>query len=163
MFGQSLLHLAIMMDDYNSVALLLELGANVNQRATGRFFQPESLKRHPLKSETDYKGKNFFAQKMQMPPIVQKINSTIYHHYTLLHTVLYIKHDTPSTTIHYALFTILHLSLYTIYYALYTSTTIHNYALSTMHHPPLYTHIHYTYTPSATIHYTLCIIYIIYQ
>lgn len=40
-----------------SVKLLVEKGANVNQRATGRFFLPEDQKTTPKAAVTDYDGK----------------------------------------------------------------------------------------------------------
>ena len=42
--GESALHLAIVNGDLDSVKLLVAKGANVNQRATGRFFLPDDQK-----------------------------------------------------------------------------------------------------------------------
>lgn len=41
--GQSALHLAIVHDDYETVQLLLQNGADVNARACGAFFIPEDI------------------------------------------------------------------------------------------------------------------------
>ena len=57
--GESALHFAIVYGDFDMVRLLVECGANVNLRATGRFFLPEDLKRKPPKkiTTTDYERK----------------------------------------------------------------------------------------------------------
>ena len=59
--GESALHLAIVYGDFEMVRLLVEDGANVNQRATGRFFLPEDQKKG-IKQTTSYEGKYKKAQ-----------------------------------------------------------------------------------------------------
>ncbi|VDK50895.1 unnamed protein product [Anisakis simplex] len=54
MFGQSALHLAIVHDDYETVQLLLQSGADVNARACGAFFLPEDI--------TDYRGYAYYGE-----------------------------------------------------------------------------------------------------
>lgn len=66
--GQSALHLAIVNGDFDSVKLLVENGANVNQRATGKFFLPEDHKKNN-KKKTEYSGKrksflHFFLKRV---------------------------------------------------------------------------------------------------
>ena len=53
--GESALHIAIVYGDFEMVRLLVENGANVNQRATGRFFLPEDQKKGKT-STTNYEG-----------------------------------------------------------------------------------------------------------
>ena len=53
--GESSLHIAVILGDLEAVQLLLKNGANINQRATGRFFLPEDQKNNPVK-ETNYSG-----------------------------------------------------------------------------------------------------------
>ena len=53
--GESALHLAIVYGDFDMVKLLVEAGADVNQRATGRFFLPEDQKKGRTKY-TNYEG-----------------------------------------------------------------------------------------------------------
>lgn len=56
--GESALHIAVMLDDLDIVQLLVQNGASVNQRATGRFFLPEDLKKNPdPTAATNYDGK----------------------------------------------------------------------------------------------------------
>ena len=55
--GESALHFAVVHEDLESVKLIVEKGANVNQRATGRFFLPEDQKKEPKAKHTDYNGK----------------------------------------------------------------------------------------------------------
>lgn len=57
--GESALHLAIVYGDFEMVRLLVENGANVCQRATGRFFLPEDQKKG-RKTTTNYEGKLYF-------------------------------------------------------------------------------------------------------
>lgn len=57
--GESALHIAIVVGDFDSVQLLVESGANVNQRATGRFFLPEDQKKE-FTENTDYDGQFMF-------------------------------------------------------------------------------------------------------
>ena len=54
--GESALHIAIVNGDFEMVRLLVENGADVNQRATGRFFLPEDQKKGTKKA-TNYEGK----------------------------------------------------------------------------------------------------------
>ncbi|VDM45622.1 unnamed protein product [Toxocara canis] len=54
MFGQSTLHLAIVHDDYETVQLLLQNGADVNARACGAFFIPEDI--------SDYQGYAYYGE-----------------------------------------------------------------------------------------------------
>ena len=53
--GESGLHLAIVNGNFEMVKLLVENGADVNQRATGRFFLPEDQKNGRTKT-TNYEG-----------------------------------------------------------------------------------------------------------
>lgn len=54
--GESSLHFAVVNGSLESVKLLVEKGANVNQRATGRFFLPEDQKSTPRSATTNYVG-----------------------------------------------------------------------------------------------------------
>ena len=54
--GETALHLAIVYGDQDLVKLLVENGADVNQRATGRFFLPEDQKKKKVKV-TNYEGR----------------------------------------------------------------------------------------------------------
>jgi len=56
LLGESALHFAIVNGDLDSVKLLIDKGANINQRATGRFFQPEDQKKKRT-NQTNYFGK----------------------------------------------------------------------------------------------------------
>ena len=56
--GESALHIAIVFGNLAAVKLLIEKGADVNQRATGRFFLPEDQKKSRSR-ETNYEGKLF--------------------------------------------------------------------------------------------------------
>ncbi|XP_059150513.1 transient receptor potential cation channel subfamily V member 5-like isoform X2 [Physella acuta] len=60
-YGESALHIAIVVGDFDSVQLLVESGANVNQRATGRFFLPEDQKKGATEN-TDYDGYAYFGE-----------------------------------------------------------------------------------------------------
>ena len=53
--GESGLHLAIVNNDVAMVRRLVTCGANVNQRASGRFFLPEDQKQQ-RNGVTDYRG-----------------------------------------------------------------------------------------------------------
>ena len=55
--GESALHLAVVSGNLEIVRLLIENGADVNQRATGRFFLPEDQKKR-RKKNTNYKGRS---------------------------------------------------------------------------------------------------------
>ena len=58
--GESALHLAIVYGNLAAVKLLVQNGAIVNQRAAGRFFLPEDMKKgHKKKTlqDTNYEGK----------------------------------------------------------------------------------------------------------
>ncbi|CAI4229605.1 unnamed protein product [Auanema sp. JU1783] len=59
-FGQTALHLAIVHNDYETVQLLLECGANVNARACGDFFRPEAFNQG--KKITDYQGWAYYGE-----------------------------------------------------------------------------------------------------
>ncbi|PVD25324.1 hypothetical protein C0Q70_15824 [Pomacea canaliculata] len=62
-FGESALHIAVMLDDLDIVQLLVQNGANVNQRATGRFFLPEDLKKNPdPTAATNYDGYAYYGE-----------------------------------------------------------------------------------------------------
>ena len=63
--GESALHFAVVHEDLESVKLLVEKGANVNQRATGRFFLPEDQKKEPKAKHTDYNGKKLLFFQFQ--------------------------------------------------------------------------------------------------
>ena len=54
--GESALHIAIVNGDFEMVRLLVENDADVNQRATGRFFLPEDQKKGRTKT-TNYSGR----------------------------------------------------------------------------------------------------------
>ncbi|KAK7476492.1 hypothetical protein BaRGS_00032240, partial [Batillaria attramentaria] len=60
-FGESALHIAVIIGDLESVQLLVKCGANVNQRATGRFFLPEDQKKNPGK-KTNYDGWAYYGE-----------------------------------------------------------------------------------------------------
>ena len=57
MAGESALHFAIVYGNFDMVRLLVECGADVNLRASGRFFLPEDQKRKFNKMKTNYVGK----------------------------------------------------------------------------------------------------------
>ncbi|GFS23202.1 transient receptor potential cation channel subfamily V member 6, partial [Elysia marginata] len=58
---ESALHLAIVVGDLESVQLLVKAGANVNQRASGRFFLPEDQKKG-VTDRTDYDGYAYYGE-----------------------------------------------------------------------------------------------------
>ncbi|CAL1532061.1 unnamed protein product [Lymnaea stagnalis] len=60
-YGESALHIAIVVGDFDSVQLLVEAGAKVNQRATGRFFLPEDQKKGPSEN-TNYAGYAYYGE-----------------------------------------------------------------------------------------------------
>ncbi|KAK7475681.1 hypothetical protein BaRGS_00033107, partial [Batillaria attramentaria] len=60
-FGESSLHFAVANGDFESVKLLIEMGADINQRATGRFFRPKDQKDDPS-GETNYEGEAYFGE-----------------------------------------------------------------------------------------------------
>ncbi|KAK6994962.1 transient receptor potential cation channel subfamily v member 6 [Biomphalaria glabrata] len=60
-YGESALHIAIIVGDFDSVQLLVESGANVNQRATGRFFLPEDQKKG-YTGNTNYEGYAYYGE-----------------------------------------------------------------------------------------------------
>uniref|UniRef100_A0A915JE52 Ion transport domain-containing protein n=1 Tax=Romanomermis culicivorax TaxID=13658 RepID=A0A915JE52_ROMCU len=62
MQGNSLLHLAIVQNDYDLVTFLLEKGADVQQRAIGAFFYPEDQKGANPKKETNYQGFAYYGE-----------------------------------------------------------------------------------------------------
>jgi ankyrin repeat protein len=49
------LHIAIIYGSFEAVKLLIENGANINERASGRFFLPEDQKKGRTK-DTNYEG-----------------------------------------------------------------------------------------------------------
>ena len=53
--GESALHIAIIFGSVEAVKVLIENGANINERASGRFFLPEDQKKGRTK-DTDYEG-----------------------------------------------------------------------------------------------------------
>ena len=53
-----------MYGDFEMVRLLVENGANVNQRATGRFFMPEDQKKGKTKYTT-YEGEFVYIMKAE--------------------------------------------------------------------------------------------------
>jgi len=55
MTGESCLHLAIVNNDLEMVRKLVACGADVHQRASGRFFLPEDQKKQ-RNDVTDYNG-----------------------------------------------------------------------------------------------------------
>ncbi|XP_078596506.1 transient receptor potential cation channel subfamily V member 5-like isoform X1 [Branchiostoma floridae x Branchiostoma japonicum] len=66
-YGESCLHIAIVHDALDSVKLLVEkCGADVNLRATGRFFLPEDQKKLNIMTKalmtTDYKGYAYYGE-----------------------------------------------------------------------------------------------------
>lgn len=56
--GESALHIAVVIGDCDLVQILVEAGANVNQRATGTFFLPEDQKKR-YTGQTNYEGNLF--------------------------------------------------------------------------------------------------------
>ncbi|KAL8580157.1 hypothetical protein ACOMHN_043042 [Nucella lapillus] len=60
-FGESALHIAVILGDLEAAQLLVKNGANVHQRASGRFFLPEDQKNHPVK-ETNYSGYCYYGE-----------------------------------------------------------------------------------------------------
>jgi ankyrin repeat protein len=64
-FGETTLHLAIINDDVDLVYALLELGADVHARATGRFFQPDDQQTAAgggVNEHTDYVGYAYYGE-----------------------------------------------------------------------------------------------------
>ena len=59
--GESALHFAVVHGNLESVKLLVEKGAIVNQRATGRFFLPEDQKPLSPATNTNYDGRFCFS------------------------------------------------------------------------------------------------------
>lgn len=49
------MHIAIIFGNFEAVKLLVENGANINERASGRFFLPEDQKKGRTKN-TNYEG-----------------------------------------------------------------------------------------------------------
>ncbi|BFZ08106.1 hypothetical protein BsWGS_11144 [Bradybaena similaris] len=60
-YGESALHIAIVIGDYELVKLLVSAGALVNQRATGRFFLPEDQKQRHV-GKTNYEGYAYYGE-----------------------------------------------------------------------------------------------------
>ncbi|KAK6183600.1 hypothetical protein SNE40_011048 [Patella caerulea] len=60
--GESGLHLAIAKGNLTAVMLLVENGADVNQRATGEFFQPEDVKQGKDRKQTNYEGYAYYGE-----------------------------------------------------------------------------------------------------
>ncbi|CAG5121339.1 unnamed protein product [Candidula unifasciata] len=60
-YGESALHIAIVVGDFELVQLLVEAGADVNQRATGRFFLPEDQKKG-YTGHTNYEGYAYYGE-----------------------------------------------------------------------------------------------------
>ncbi|XP_070193087.1 transient receptor potential cation channel subfamily V member 6-like [Littorina saxatilis] len=61
-FGESSLHIAVILDDLDAVQILVKNGAAIHQRATGRFFLPEDQKKKPPAKETDYSGYCYYGE-----------------------------------------------------------------------------------------------------
>ncbi|XP_067932842.1 transient receptor potential cation channel subfamily V member 5-like [Watersipora subatra] len=61
-YGESALHFAIVHKDLDSVKLLIEKGAKIDQRATGRFFLPDDQKTTPPKKTTNYEGEAYYGE-----------------------------------------------------------------------------------------------------
>ncbi|XP_050404943.1 transient receptor potential cation channel subfamily V member 6 isoform X2 [Patella vulgata] len=60
--GEGGLHLAIAKGNLKAVQLLVENGADVNQRATGQFFQPEDVKHGKDRKQTNYEGYAYYGE-----------------------------------------------------------------------------------------------------
>ncbi|KAK3102533.1 hypothetical protein FSP39_012024 [Pinctada imbricata] len=60
-YGESALHIAVVFGNLEAVKLLIEKGADVNQRATGRFFLPEDQKKSRSR-ETNYEGDAYYGE-----------------------------------------------------------------------------------------------------
>ncbi|KAK6183603.1 hypothetical protein SNE40_011050 [Patella caerulea] len=60
--GESGLHLAIAKGNLTAVKLLVENGADVNQRAMGDFFQPEDVKQGKDRKQTNYEGYAYYGE-----------------------------------------------------------------------------------------------------
>ncbi|GFO42754.1 transient receptor potential cation channel subfamily v member 6, partial [Plakobranchus ocellatus] len=60
-YGESALHIAIVIGDLESVQHLVRAGANINQRATGRFFLPEDQKKG-VTGMTNYDGYAYYGE-----------------------------------------------------------------------------------------------------
>ncbi|XP_050407567.1 transient receptor potential cation channel subfamily V member 6 [Patella vulgata] len=60
--GEGGLHLAIAKGNLEAVQLLVENGADVNQRATGQFFQPEDVKQGKDRKQTNYEGYAYYGE-----------------------------------------------------------------------------------------------------
>ncbi|XP_014671090.1 PREDICTED: transient receptor potential cation channel subfamily V member 6-like [Priapulus caudatus] len=62
LYGQSALHLAVLNGHYALTKLLVNSGARVDQRASGRFFRPDDCKLPKRTTPTDYKGCAYFGE-----------------------------------------------------------------------------------------------------
>lgn len=60
-FGESALHIAIVFGCLDAVKLLVEKGAKIDQRSTGRFFLPEDQKKGHTKT-TNYEGYAYYGE-----------------------------------------------------------------------------------------------------
>ncbi|XP_013388391.1 transient receptor potential cation channel subfamily V member 6 isoform X1 [Lingula anatina] len=60
-YGESCLHIAIVLNDFESVRLLVECGAKINQRASGRFFMPEDQKERKT-ANTNFDGYAYYGE-----------------------------------------------------------------------------------------------------
>jgi transient receptor potential cation channel subfamily V protein 6 len=60
--GASGLHLAIAYSNGELVSDLVDAGADVNQRAIGRFFLPRDQQSNTPTSQTDYEGLAYFGE-----------------------------------------------------------------------------------------------------
>ncbi|XP_046544515.1 transient receptor potential cation channel subfamily V member 5-like [Haliotis rubra] len=60
-FGESALHIAVVQGDFEGVKTLVENGAIINQRATGRFFLPEDQKKS-RKKKTNFDGYAYYGE-----------------------------------------------------------------------------------------------------
>ncbi|CAG5132741.1 unnamed protein product, partial [Candidula unifasciata] len=60
-YGESALHIAIVIGNFDLVKMLVSAGALVNQRATGRFFLPEDQKQG-YTGRTNYKGYAYYGE-----------------------------------------------------------------------------------------------------
>ncbi|XP_063430515.1 transient receptor potential cation channel subfamily V member 5-like isoform X2 [Mytilus trossulus] len=60
-YGESALHIAIIFGSVEAVKVLIENGANINERASGRFFLPEDQKKGRTK-DTDYEGYAYYGE-----------------------------------------------------------------------------------------------------
>ena len=86
--GEIALHIAIVYGDFDMVKFLVGKGADVGQRATGRFFMPEDQK-FGRKKTTNYIGKKYYISKKSEFPRAKYLTN---QYMSFLFTILSLKY-----------------------------------------------------------------------